>query len=65
MRTRLEISDDDRRWLSPESLEKLQRAIDDFEAQAHLPKDPNGMRQDKTDFPIGFIEDDLVDLSLE
>ena len=56
--SQIKITDEERRILSAEDLVDLQRTIDNFEAQAHLPKDPNGMRQDKTDFPIVFIEDD-------
>ena len=53
----LEINDEERRLLSPEDLVDLQRAIDNFEAQAHIPTEPNGMRRDKTDFPLGIYND--------
>ena len=52
----IEITDEERRLLSPKDLEVLQEAIDNFEAQAAEPKRPNGMRQDKTDFPIGIYD---------
>ncbi len=52
----IEITEEERRLLTPEDLENLQEAIDDFEAQAAEPKNPNGMRADKTDFPIGIYD---------
>jgi hypothetical protein len=52
----LEINEEHRRLLTPEDLENLREAIADFEAQAAEPKDPNGMRRDKTDFPIGIYD---------
>lgn len=55
----IEITEEDKRLLSPEDLENLREALADFEAQAALPKDPNGMRQDKTDFPIGIYDTDV------
>jgi hypothetical protein len=50
----IEITEEDKRRLSPEDLENLREALADFEAQAADPKDPQGMPRDKTDFPIGI-----------
>lgn len=52
----IEPSNEAKRVLSPEDLENLREALADFEAQAADPKDPNGMRQNKTDFPIGIYD---------
>ncbi len=52
----IKITEEDKRRLSPEELESLREAIADFEAQAANPKKPNGMRQDKTDFPLGIYD---------
>ncbi len=52
----IELSDEDKRRLSPEELESLREAIADFEAQAAEPKSLNGMREDKTDFPLGIYD---------
>lgn len=54
----IEITEEDKQLLSPEDLEYLQEALADFEAQAAMPKNPNGMRKDKTDFPIGIYDAD-------
>lgn len=54
----IEITEEDKRLLSPEDVENLREALADFEAQAVNPKDPNGMRQEKTDFPIGIYATD-------
>ena len=56
----LEINDEERRILSPEDLENLQQAIDDFEAQAGNPIAPNGMRPEKMAFPIGISDEDSI-----
>jgi ubiquitin len=52
----IEISEEAKRVLSREELEIVRESLDQFEAQAAIPKDPNGMRQDKTDFPLGIYD---------
>lgn len=59
----IEPSDEAKRVFSPEELKNLREIYAKFEAQAALPKDPNGMRKDKTDFSIGiYDEEEPVDL---
>ncbi len=53
----IEQSEEAKRVLTPEELETLRKAYADFEAQAGNPKKPNGMRRNKTDFPIGILDD--------
>jgi hypothetical protein len=55
----IEITEEDKQRLTPEELETLRKAIAHFEAQAARPKKPNGMRRDKTDFPIGIYDVDV------